>query len=108
MADGLIARLAARLDEDEQGDWHVSDCMGMARDDGYCCDVDARKAREVAAKRAILAAHPVTDRIVAYGCRDFPFGCETCHDWDGATEGRGWCDTIRAIAAIYGEHPQQP
>jgi hypothetical protein len=105
MADDLTAFLAARLDELAEKDWHVLDCSGMPWDDGHCCDAQRWLAREVAAGRAILAAHPFTDRIVAYGCRDFTFGCETCHDWDGATEGRGYCDTILALGTVYGDHP---
>ncbi|MFB7707872.1 hypothetical protein [Streptomyces sp. NPDC056105] len=65
---------------------------------------DARWSR---AARKILAAHPYTTEVLnpCYGPRTAGFGCETCHDWDGATEGRGNCETVLALAEAYGLDP---
>lgn len=56
------------------------------------------------AMRAILEAHPLTDRIVGYGTGTETFGCMVCHDWDGVTDGHGYCDTLRALAAVWHGH----
>lgn len=63
--------------------------------------------RRCAADRKILAAHPYTERAInpGYGPSRAPFGCETCHDWDGVPEARGNCDTILALAEGYGLEP---
>ncbi|MFD8771465.1 DUF6221 family protein [Streptomyces sp. NPDC059916] len=60
--------------------------------------------RRCTADRKILAAHPYTAEALnpGYGPHTAGFGCETCHDWDGATEGRGNCETILALAEAYG------
>lgn len=60
--------------------------------------------RRIAADRKILAVHPYTTRVVnpVDGSHSAGFGCETCHDWDGVPEGRGWCDTVRLLAEGYG------
>jgi hypothetical protein len=65
----------------------------------------ARVLAECEAKRQIVAMHPITDRIVGYGPRTHDFGCEVCHDWDGVTSGLGFCDTLRALALPYADHP---
>lgn len=64
-------------------------------------------ARWTKATRKILAAHPYTTSVInpGYGERTAGFGCETCHDWDGVTEGRGNCPTILALAEAYGLEP---
>ncbi|WP_101897191.1 DUF6221 family protein [Embleya scabrispora] len=66
-----------------------------------------RVLREAQMKRAILAAHPITDHVIppGYGPGGEPFGCKVCHDWDGATEGRGYCVTLRLLAGMYVDHP---
>ena len=66
--------------------------------------------RRIAADRKILAAHPYTTRVVnpVDGSHSAGFGCETCHDWDGVPEGRGWCDTVRLLAEGYGWTEAQP
>ncbi|MYS70361.1 hypothetical protein GTY88_07925 [Streptomyces sp. SID5926] len=63
--------------------------------------------RRCAADRKILAAHPYTTDVLnpGYGPHTVGFGCETCHDWDGVTEGRGNCTTILALAEAYGLDP---
>lgn len=60
--------------------------------------------RRIDRDRKILAAHPHTTRAVnpVDGLQSAGFGCETCHDWDGVPEGRGWCDTVRLLAEGYG------
>lgn len=67
----------------------------------------ASALRRCAADRKILAAHPYTWNVVnpSYGTHGAEFGCETCHDWDGVTEGRGNCATILALAEGYGLEP---
>jgi hypothetical protein len=102
MADDLMARLSAGLDKDEEDLRLSADYMGPG-----CAlpglHLDPPRARcEIDAKRAILAAHPLTTEVIPPGYRTGtgqPFGCETCHDWDGVTEGRGYCDTLLALAA---------
>jgi len=100
----LVAFLTARLDEDKRRDWHVFDCSGMPRGDlgGECCEVRQRMLREVAAKRAILAAHePVTEEI-PHGEDDFERAvvCLEC-----ASLRRWPCPALRHIAAVYSDHP---
>jgi hypothetical protein len=60
--------------------------------------------RWCAAHRKILEAHPYTTRVVNpnYGKPGAPFGCETCHEWDGVPVGYGNCATILALAEGYG------
>jgi hypothetical protein len=48
---------AARLADLAEADWHVFDCSGMPHEDGQCCDAQRWLARDVAAKRAILAEY---------------------------------------------------
>ena len=68
---------------------------------------ESRMLREVEAKRAILAEHPLTRHVIPPGYRlvGEGFGCELCHDWDGVTEGRGYCGTLLAAVAVYSGHP---
>ena len=92
--DDLIAFVTARLDEDEA-------TAGAAR-----------KLREVAFKRAILAMHtPVpfwgnnppprsqqtAENAVAWYC--------DCQCPDGVIEGEYPCDTARLTAAVWSDHP---
>lgn len=60
--------------------------------------------RRIAAERKILEAHPVDTDVInpGYGKHVADFGCRTCHDWDGVTEGYGWCRTILALAEGWG------
>ena len=58
--------------------------------------------RALMARDRILAAHPITTKVIPPGYRagtGEKFGCETCHDWDGVTEGRGYCETLLALGA---------
>ncbi|HEX5566101.1 MAG TPA: hypothetical protein VFY14_04045 [Streptomyces sp.] len=67
-------------------------------------EAGSEEARWCAAHRKILEAHPYTEAVIppGYGPHGAPFGCETCHDWDGATQGYGNCATILALAEGYG------
>lgn len=56
--------------------------------------------RRIAADRKILAMHPMTDDV--RDVRITRFGCQTCHRWDDRAEGRGYCDTIIALAEGWG------
>ncbi|WP_354643876.1 DUF6221 family protein [Kitasatospora camelliae] len=71
------------------------------------CWDPARVLAEIEAKRRIIDAHPITTSTInpGYGKTGAGFGCEVCHDWDGATEGYGYCQTLRLIALPYAEHP---
>lgn len=61
---------------------------------------------ECAAKRAIVAAHPLTTDVVEVSTRIKPgFACETCFSFGDVVEDSGYCDTLRAIAAVYAGHP---
>jgi len=101
--DDLAAFLAARLDEDEARIVPVGS-------PGYCEDdaegihlTPARVLREVAAKRAILELHHIR-RIgtwpVCTHCR--PVDPEYTDDLTSEP----WpCRTLRALAAVYSDHP---
>lgn len=67
-------------------------------------EIGSVEDRWCAAHRKILEAHPYTNSVVApdYGAPGAPFGCQTCHDWDGATLGFGNCATVLALAEGYG------
>jgi len=67
-------------------------------------EIGSAEDRWCAAHRKILEAHQYTDWVITpgYGEHGAPFGCVTCHDWDGTTEGRGNCTTILALAEGYG------
>ena len=67
----------------------------------------ARVLAECEAKRRIVAAHPLTTDAIPQGYvgKSAGFGCSTCHDWDGMTEALGNCETLRALAMPYADHP---
>lgn len=92
-------------------------CVNLRNvDGGLLCTPDSRYVdfmaahdpaavlRRIAADRKILDAHPTTTEIVnpGYGEHVADFGCVTCHDWDGVTEGKGWCPTVRLLAEGWG------
>ena len=101
----LTTFLAARLDEDEAAAiaWvTVFSNPTAAQREHIARNDPARVLREVAAKRAILAAHK--HRFEGHGDA---FGCDTCH-WDrdyGMPLGVEWCTTLRALAAVHSDHP---
>lgn len=93
------------------GDW---DRILVARD-GHLTQVAAHIARqdpartlhECQVKRLVLAEHPIrhdlSDYERSYGGQ--PFGCSTCHDFDGITMGYGYCRTTLALAFAYSDRP---
>jgi hypothetical protein len=124
----LGAFLAARLDEDEAAarEWHERRCDGCGQrvaarglyglvkcitcEPGDLPFSAERPRREVATKRAILAAHK-NDR----NPRDEWYGgdvrCEECgYEGGNVNTGlraiqRSWpCRTLRAVAAVYSDH----
>lgn len=88
----LAAFLAARLDELAEADWHVFDCSGMPWEDGQCCDAQRWLARDVAAKRELLAMHG--------GCGS---GTGLCDDGGHASDGS--CGTLDVMLAVYSDRP---
>jgi hypothetical protein len=56
--------------------------------------------RRITADKKLIAAHPVTTEV--RDIRMTRFGCQTCHKWDDRVEGRGYCDTILALAEGWG------
>ncbi len=93
MATDLVAFLRARLDEDE----------------GYLNSNrrhlwTQRPLREVEAKRAILAEHQHEKTYLPTDGEGFGCSC-CCWDRDEGQGGCGWCATVRALAAVYRDHP---
>ncbi len=94
MNDELTAFLRARLDEDE------------------AAAGEARKLREVAFKRAILAMH---EPVPFWGNNPPPRTAQTrenvrawycdCQCDDGVIEGEYPCETVRHLAAVWSGHP---
>jgi hypothetical protein len=115
MTSDLAAFLTGRLDEDEAvaTDQHERVWFGpypetLAEREGWIVIRQDRLLREVAAKRAILAAH----RVVEYPGPYVPVSptCSICitkregyqEEWDDDD----WpCATIRLLAAVYSDHP---
>lgn len=65
----------------------------------------ARVLAECAAKRAIIAAHPIVDDVVEVSTRiKHGFACETCFSYGDIVEDNGYCDTLHALAAAYVDH----
>jgi len=116
----LVAFLRARLDEDEATARAASPGLGWARGfiQGADEDIDiaadeahivrhhpARVLREVEAKRAILELHKGEPSIHAVPPGSGPLYCMS----DGVDD--GWynvewpCATVRAVAAVYRDHP---
>mgnify|MGYP003300506541 CR=1 FL=1 len=66
----------------------------------------ARVLRECAGKRAIVDAHPIVDDVVEVSTRiKWGFACATCFSYGDIVEDHGYCDTLRALAAVYADHP---
>jgi len=115
--DDLAAFLAARLDEDEtiaraagSCDWYddIDDSVPLADERNHAWRfAPARVLREVAAKRAILAAHRAHRYEGPYPSTPT---CTVCiterkgyqEEWDDDE----WpCATLRHLAAVYSDHP---
>ncbi|MFD8545670.1 DUF6221 family protein [Streptomyces sp. NPDC059649] len=104
---GWVARWDARTDSFRIVDGSgrlVAENMQPVSASFIALSSPAAARRRCAADRKILAAHPHTTVVInpSYGPATAGFGCETCHDWDGVTEGRGNCDTILALAEAHG------
>jgi hypothetical protein len=112
----LPAFIEARLDDLAEADWHVLDCNGMPYGDGsHCCEAQRWLARDVAAKRAILAEHCTFDedmRRMDPGYEPGPdghmdrscLGCGLNARGDSRQTVDG-CSTRRALAAAWADHP---
>jgi len=94
---GLIPFLTARIDEDER--YLKSNAHHLWTQ---------RPLREVEAKRAILAAHG-PDELNRFGSQRSPLCLVCITDREGHEElweADKWpCLTLRALAAVYGDHP---
>lgn len=101
--------LADRIAEDEaeaqKGGYHNASGGAFARDNYGCLLVQpARVLAECAAKRAIMGQHEIDlDMSEPY--------CDSCAEWWNCVLGEGppmvaWpCPTLRALAAVYADHP---
>jgi|SRR6185437_3843489 len=118
--DDLTAFLVARLDEDEaaakaarevaSSDTELAQQAGPCVSDATYVHIErhgpARVLREVAAGRAILAEHHLTDWMAPgdHVCFRCVLDDDELHPAD-----YGWlpypCPTVRAVAAIYSDHP---
>jgi hypothetical protein len=124
----LVAFLEERLREDQgaaetaaPGPWHMDENQRIYAENGSYVtspwtsderddDLDhvirhdpARVLREVTAKRAILTEHPIRP---ADEPGDYSFGCERCYfNRDEGVYGSGYCRTLKALAAVYSDHP---
>lgn len=98
--------LTARCDEDEErasSGWSsLRDERWMTTNEGRSILTPSAVLADIAAKRAIVAAHPM-EYLDAWGTSV----CTTCTSdlnptW---TEGGGPCTTLRLLAQPYAEHP---
>lgn len=72
----------------------------------------ARVLAECEAKRRIVESHPVYrgPRLLAVDSSGADTACEMCHatsriDEGAVIEALGPCDTLRALASVYADHP---
>jgi len=102
MTDVWTAFVAARLAEDDAGAYEMHrprGCGTIDRDGGFdpdpfwcSCGYPIRVLRQVTALRVILAEHaPIST----------PPLCSVCGEYAP-------CKTLRALAAIWADHPDQP
>jgi hypothetical protein len=96
------------VDADDPDNWAVADLTMFVEDESACTHMarhdPVRVLREVAAKRAILAEHPHI-RCGGSTARKNDVGCEKCDNDDGVQWYPGYCATVRAIAAVWNDHP---
>lgn len=100
----LEARIAEDEAEAEKGGWHNGG--GTFASDNYGCLLiqPTRVLAECAAKRAILKEHELDLHMSE------PY-CDTCTEWWKCELGEGPppvkypCPTIKALAAVYADHP---
>ena len=65
-----------------------------------------RALRETHAKEAILEDHQIKPATYPEPDDNAAFGCERCHsDRDEGVYGFGYCPTLKALAAVYSDHP---
>jgi hypothetical protein len=109
----LIEFLNARLAEDEatakrvqpnQSPTELRAMVGREGGEPFLIVASERVLREVSAKRAILEDHRIVKADV--DTEDFDFGCERCYfNRDEGVAGYGYCPTLKALAAVYSDHP---
>lgn len=117
MSESITEFLLARIAEDEvratMREWHTIDCETIPNDAGYSypcdCGVPERMAAECSSKRAIIEMH---GRMAGESWQTWRNKyCATCADWEDGQIGEGPpnieypCDTLRALAAVYEDHP---
>jgi hypothetical protein len=90
--------LHARIAEDEAALEGVDDGDPAARSDVVAPPFAARARAECRAKRAILALHRGAADVWGF------HGCLTCGNVADTTAGYP-CPTVRALAAVYADHP---
>ena len=95
MTDVWTAFVQARLDELAEADWHVLDCSGMPHEDGHCCEVGRWLARDIEAKRKILAHYAEAQSWWPPGDGD-----EAVRDALGAA--------VEDLAAAWSDHADYP
>lgn len=105
MSQTITEFLEARITEDE---YEAEVCLAQyRRGEGGSSRRWVRQLAECAAKRAIIAAHPIVDNVVEVSTRvKWGFACETCFSYGDLVEDHGYCDTLRALAAVYADHPE--
>jgi len=98
----IVGFLEARIAEDEdQASKHLP-----ALSSHGLGDYGLRVLAECQAKRAIIDAHPITSDVIEVSTRiKHGYACETCFSYGDVVEDHGYCDTIRALAAVYKDHP---
>lgn len=121
-APTLTEFLLACIAEDEADAYHARGLLGMEtewhtvehlRERGLSV-ADARHVErwsstrvlaECAAKRRIIELHEHA-KVRPDPTDEFDFGCWRCHhDRDYGVLAEGWCDTVRALALPYADHP---
>lgn len=96
--------MLARVAEDET---EANSCLAQyRRGEGGSTSRWTRQLSECAAKRAIVEAHPIVDDVVEVSTRiKWGFACETCFSYGDIVEDNGYCDTLRALASAFSDHP---
>jgi len=101
---GLTEFVAARLDEDEAAARFMMDrearCLQL-RAEFLGFPLGERVLREAGAKRKILALHEQARSHKNGRLLDFCI----CQAEDGVVCGHWPCETLRALAAVYSDHP---
>jgi hypothetical protein len=94
--------MQANVETLDDGEWSLVVGIVSFADADHIARYDpARVLREVEAKRLILAQH--RHRQADY-CS---FGCDLCHFHSeyGMPPGVNWCETVRALASVWPDHP---